>query len=245
MVKRVVRSTRVAICDLPPFPMMRSPSQKPGTARSSASAGRSLILTMSGIFPLLKVALDRETRLARPCRNASFSSVRTGQAVLRSHEPTFPGTTHERSSLAPRRTTAHPHSSTIPPDHGAGYWVGVAFFSADSGTTKARSQVTSCVHRSLTARAALHGQPCPTLVHRAACDREVPGGLRGGLTAHLPMALRLLLVKADGSVSVHADDRAYKRNYPWLRQVSPSSRPRRSDLRVTASRSSVAEVACR
>ncbi|WP_433036317.1 endonuclease NucS [Actinomycetospora sp. CA-053990] len=32
----------------------------------------------------------------------------------------------------------------------------------------------------------------------------------GRLTAHLPSALRLLLVKADGSVSVHADDRAYK-----------------------------------
>jgi len=32
----------------------------------------------------------------------------------------------------------------------------------------------------------------------------------GRLTAHLPSATRLLLVKADGSVSVHADDRAYK-----------------------------------
>jgi RecB family endonuclease NucS len=32
----------------------------------------------------------------------------------------------------------------------------------------------------------------------------------GRLTAHLPMAKRLLLVKADGSVSIHADDRAYK-----------------------------------
>jgi len=32
----------------------------------------------------------------------------------------------------------------------------------------------------------------------------------GRLTAHLPSALRLLLVKADGSVSIHADDRAYK-----------------------------------
>lgn len=32
----------------------------------------------------------------------------------------------------------------------------------------------------------------------------------GRLTAHLPMATRLLLVKADGSVSIHADDRAYK-----------------------------------
>ncbi len=32
----------------------------------------------------------------------------------------------------------------------------------------------------------------------------------GRLTAHLPMATRLVLVKADGSVSVHADDRAFK-----------------------------------
>ena len=32
----------------------------------------------------------------------------------------------------------------------------------------------------------------------------------GRLTAHLPMALRLLLVKADGSVSVHAYGGAYK-----------------------------------
>jgi endonuclease len=32
----------------------------------------------------------------------------------------------------------------------------------------------------------------------------------GRLTAHLPMAPRLLLIKADGSVAVHADDRAYK-----------------------------------
>jgi RecB family endonuclease NucS len=32
----------------------------------------------------------------------------------------------------------------------------------------------------------------------------------GRLTAHLPPAVRLLMVKADGSVSIHADDRAYK-----------------------------------
>jgi len=32
----------------------------------------------------------------------------------------------------------------------------------------------------------------------------------GRLTAHLPMAPRLILLKADGSVAVHADDRAYK-----------------------------------
>jgi RecB family endonuclease NucS len=32
----------------------------------------------------------------------------------------------------------------------------------------------------------------------------------GRLTAHLPLATRLILVKADGSVSIHADDGAYK-----------------------------------
>lgn len=32
----------------------------------------------------------------------------------------------------------------------------------------------------------------------------------GRLTAHLPMENRLILLKADGSVAIHADDRAYK-----------------------------------
>lgn len=32
----------------------------------------------------------------------------------------------------------------------------------------------------------------------------------GRLSAHLPEATRLIMVKADGSVSIHADDRAYK-----------------------------------
>jgi RecB family endonuclease NucS len=32
----------------------------------------------------------------------------------------------------------------------------------------------------------------------------------GRLAAHLPTAPRLIMVKADGSVSIHADDRAYK-----------------------------------
>ncbi|MBA9007691.1 MULTISPECIES: endonuclease NucS [Thermomonospora] len=32
----------------------------------------------------------------------------------------------------------------------------------------------------------------------------------GRLNAHLPLAPRLIMIKADGSVSVHADDRAYK-----------------------------------
>ena len=32
----------------------------------------------------------------------------------------------------------------------------------------------------------------------------------GRLSAHLPMSKRLIMIKADGSVSIHADDRAYK-----------------------------------
>src|SRR3954451_21623308 len=39
----------------------------------------------------------------------------------------------------------------------------------------------------------------------------------GRLTAHLPMAPRLLLVKADGSGSVHADGGAYK-PLNWMSQ---------------------------
>ena len=48
---RVVRSTSVPIADLPAAPTSRSPSQCPGTARSAASAGRSLMFTIPGIFP--------------------------------------------------------------------------------------------------------------------------------------------------------------------------------------------------
>ncbi len=47
----------------------------------------------------------------------------------------------------------------------------------------------------------------------------------GRLTAHLPMATRLILVKADGSVSIHADDRAYKP----LNWMSPPCRLEESD----------------
>lgn len=42
---------------------------------------------------------------------------------------------------------------------------------------------------------------------------------RGRLDAHLPEATRLLLVKADGSVSIHADDRAYK-PLNWMTEPS-------------------------
>jgi RecB family endonuclease NucS len=47
----------------------------------------------------------------------------------------------------------------------------------------------------------------------------------GRLTAHLPLATRLLMVKADGSVSIHADDRAYKP----LNWMSPPCRIEQGD----------------
>ncbi|MFY1636607.1 endonuclease NucS [Solwaraspora sp. WMMB335] len=47
----------------------------------------------------------------------------------------------------------------------------------------------------------------------------------GRLSAHLPLATRLLMVKADGSVSIHADDRAYKP----LNWMSPPCRLAESD----------------
>ena len=39
---------------------------------------------------------------------------------------------------------------------------------------------------------------------------QCPVDYAGRLSAHLPLATRLIMVKSDGSVSVHADDRAYK-----------------------------------
>jgi len=68
IVNRVVRSTRVPMAELW-TPRIRSPSQCPGTARSSASAGRSLIIT-SGLMKALPRprARARGTRSARPVR---------------------------------------------------------------------------------------------------------------------------------------------------------------------------------
>ena len=63
------------------------------------------------------------------------------------------------------------------------------------------------------------GHRGPSLICRSAAPKVVRVRLViaqctvdyvGRLTAHLPSARRLLLFKADGSVSVHADDRAYK-----------------------------------
>ena len=77
---RVVRSTSVPIAELR-SPRIRSPSQCPGTARSSASAGRWLIM-ISGVTNVrrrLRVRA-RGTRNARPVRkhatNSRFSAPR-------------------------------------------------------------------------------------------------------------------------------------------------------------------------
>ena len=65
MVNLVVRSTTVPMAERP-VPIIRSPSQCPGTARSSASGGRSLIMTSS-------VDVTLRTLLCAGSRNAQRS----------------------------------------------------------------------------------------------------------------------------------------------------------------------------
>ena len=52
--------------------------------------------------------------------------------------------------------------------------------------------------------------PCRYLVTVRLVIARCQVDYAGRLTAHLPMATRLILIKSDGSVSIHADDRAYK-----------------------------------
>ncbi len=54
----------------------------------------------------------------------------------------------------------------------------------------------------------------------------------GKLSAHLPTATRLLLVKRDGSVSIHADDRAYK-PLNWMSPPCTTKEGVADDGRVT------------
>lgn len=76
-VNRVVRSTSVPMAELS-NPTIKSPSQWPGTARSSTSAGRALINSSGGTkrLPVLRV-LARGTRNARPVRRHAVSSCRS------------------------------------------------------------------------------------------------------------------------------------------------------------------------
>ena len=70
----VVRSTSVPMADLL-SPMIKSPSQWPGTARSATSAGRSVIMisAVTKCFPR-PFARARGTRSARPVRRQATSS---------------------------------------------------------------------------------------------------------------------------------------------------------------------------
>jgi endonuclease len=57
-------------------------------------------------------------------------------------------------------------------------------------------------------------EPAPALGHNGPDMRLVIANCTvdyvGRLSAHLPLATRLIMVKADGSVSVHSDGGAYK-----------------------------------
>ena len=76
IVNRVVRSTSVPMAELP-SPGMRSPSRWPGTARATASAGRSLRRTAEVTNDLPRRRLRaRGTRSARPVRGHAVSSRR-------------------------------------------------------------------------------------------------------------------------------------------------------------------------
>src|SRR5690349_15314625 len=78
-----------------------------------------------------------------------------------------------------------------------------------------RSRRASVRHGPARAAAVMPWRRPPLLVgHNVVCMRLVIAtcavDYQGRLSAHLPSATRLLMVKADGSVSVHSDDRAYK-----------------------------------
>ncbi|MEO5873534.1 MAG: endonuclease NucS [Streptosporangiaceae bacterium] len=67
----------------------------------------------------------------------------------------------------------------------------------------------------------------------------------GRLTAHLPLATRLVLMKADGSVSIHADDRAFKplnwMNPPCTVRVEPHQDDKGAIARWTVTHSKSGE----
>jgi hypothetical protein len=73
-VKFEERSTNVPIADRFLAPMIRSPSQLPGTARSEAIGGRSAMLTMFGIRFLRCPTFRDGRRTARPVRRQRVSS---------------------------------------------------------------------------------------------------------------------------------------------------------------------------
>ena len=75
------RSTNVPTAERVLGPTIRSPSQWPGTARSSTSAGRALIITMSVSRPR-RSTLRRGRRTTRPLRRHAVNSRRSAPAAL-------------------------------------------------------------------------------------------------------------------------------------------------------------------
>ena len=94
------RSASVPIADLLPTPRIRSPSQCPGTARSAASASRSLMITMPTIFPRRSPSLRRGLRRRRP-----------GPQARRQLPPQRPAALHVVASC---RLVRHPHLPACP-----------------------------------------------------------------------------------------------------------------------------------
>ena len=80
---RVVRSARVATALSPSLPMIRSPSQWPGTARSATSAGRCEMLTMPTIRDPVRADRDCGRRRTRPDRRQPSSSLRSSPWLAR------------------------------------------------------------------------------------------------------------------------------------------------------------------
>ena len=80
---RVVRSTSVPMAELP-SPRMRSPSQWPGTARSSTSAGRSLIM-ISGLTNFLPRASRPRPRHAQRAPGAQARGQFAAQSAAALH----------------------------------------------------------------------------------------------------------------------------------------------------------------
>ena len=121
--------------------------------------------------------------------------------------------------LARRDDLATPRAAVALDRRGAGdrthveHPVGLDHFAGMSGAERAGSPcmlLWSAGHRPSLANQPRYSQRGDRLSSVRLVIARCQVDYAGRLTAHLPMANRLILIKADGSVSIHADDRAYK-----------------------------------
>jgi endonuclease len=121
--------------------------------------------------------------------------------------------------LARRDDLAAPRAAVALDRRGAGdrthveHPVGLDHFAGMSGAERACSPymlLRSAGHRPSLANQPSYSQRGDRLSSVRLVIARCQVDYAGRLTAHLPMANRLILIKADGSVSIHADDRAYK-----------------------------------